>query len=75
VADYFFGLHFSQSAQVLPVSVQHFMVQVGFLAQHLLHEAQPVNQAAVQASATHRTISFTFFIIGVCVVAIQTYAG
>jgi hypothetical protein len=63
---YFFGLHFSQVAQVLPASAQHFMVQeaVSFLVQQLLLEAQPVKPSATQASVTQRTRSFTVFIVG-----------
>lgn len=57
------GLHFSQSAQVLPASAQHFMVHEGFLAQHLLHEAQPVKLTVTQMSAAQRTMSFAVFMM------------
>ncbi len=60
--DYFLGLHFSQSAQVLPASAQHFMVQEGFLAQHLLQEAQPVKLAVTHVSTALRMRSFAVFI-------------
>jgi hypothetical protein len=63
VVIYFLGLHFSHSAQVLPASAQHFMVHEGFLAQHLLQEAQPVKLAVTQMSAAQRTRSFTVFMM------------
>lgn len=63
-ADYFFGLHFSQVAQVLPASVQHFILQEAVsLVQQLLQEAQPVKLMAAQVSAAQRTRSFAVFIV------------
>mgnify|MGYP000963485279 CR=1 FL=1 len=63
LVSYFLGLHFSHSAQVLPASAQHFMVHEGFLAQHLLQEAQPVKLAVTQMSAAQRTMSFAVFMM------------
>jgi len=70
-ADHFLGAHFSQSAQVLPESAQHFMVQDGLAAQHFLQEAQPVNKVAAPTRAAHRTRSFAVFIVGVFLAALS----
>jgi|GEM_PF-4613708 len=64
MSDYFL-VQDGQVAQVAPASVQHFMPQaaVCFLAQQLLHEAQPVNTVAAPTSATHRVRSLMSFIV------------
>lgn len=59
-ADYFFALQVAQVAQVALASVQHFIPQPGFSAEHLglPQQAQPVMRTAAHRSAPKVAMSF-----------------